>query len=153
MPDAHAGDRRGILATALLAVAVLLAWSGLRPYDRATWLMEVAPVLLVVPVLLVTYRRFPLTSLLYGLVFAPAAVLIVGGAYTYARVPVGFALADLLGTERNPYDKIGRCIQGFVPAIAVREIAGLGASVSLLLLSRLHDRQMRALGRRAAGGG
>jgi putative membrane protein len=105
----------------LLVVAALLL-SGLRPYDRTTWLMEVAPVLMAIPVLLLTHRRFPLTSLLFFLLCLHALVLIWGGAYTYARVPLGFWMQDLLGLSRNPYDKIGHFMQGFVPALLAREV-------------------------------
>jgi putative membrane protein len=114
--------RRGVLALAAGGLVLLLSASGLRPYDRLTWLLEVLPILLVLPALLVTYRTFPLTTLLYVLVFIHAVVLMVGGAYTYARVPLGFALARLFSLHRNPYDKIGHFAQGFVPAIAAREV-------------------------------
>lgn len=111
------------LPLALLAlVGLALAASALAPYDRATWWMEVAPVLIVAPVLLATHRRFPLTPLLQVLIAAHALVLIVGGTWTYARVPVGFWLQDVLALDRNPYDRIGHFMQGFVPAIAAREI-------------------------------
>ena len=105
-----------------VATIVLLALSGLRPYDRATWLLEVAPVLIVLPLLWYTRSRFPLTRLLYACIFVHAIVLMVGGAYTYARVPLGFAIQDALGLQRNPYDKIGHFAQGFVPALAAREV-------------------------------
>jgi len=84
--------------------------------------MEVAPVLIAAPILVATYRRFPLTGLLYTLICVHALVLILGGAYTYARVPLGFWLQDLLELERNPYDRIGHFMQGFVPAMVAREI-------------------------------
>jgi putative membrane protein len=105
----------GVVLLALLA-------SGVRPYDRATWLMEVAPVLIALPILWHTLERFPLTRLLYVLIAVHALVLIVGGAYTYARVPAGFWVRDLLGLDRNPYDKLGHFAQGFVPAMVAREI-------------------------------
>ncbi|MBT9497216.1 MAG: DUF2238 domain-containing protein [Zoogloea sp.] len=105
----------GLVGLALLA-------SAIAPYDRATWWMEVAPVLIVAPVLFATHQRFPLTSLLQTLIAAHALVLIVGGAWTYARVPFGFWLQDVLSLERNPYDRIGHFMQGCVPAIAAREI-------------------------------
>jgi putative membrane protein len=92
--------------------------------------MEVFPIILIVPLLMVTYRRFPLTTLLYVCVFVHAVILLVGGAYTYARVPLGFQLADLLGIHRNPYDKIGHFAQGFVPALAAREILIRGKYVA-----------------------
>jgi putative membrane protein len=122
-------DRRGLLLVLLGLVLVALVVSGIRPYDRGTWLLEVLPVLVVIPVLLFTRRSYPLTTLLYVLVCAHSLVLILGGAYTYARVPLGFALQDLLGFERNPYDRIGHLMQGFVPAIAVREILVRGRYV------------------------
>lgn len=101
---------------------VLLVISGYRPYDRATWLMEVAPILLAAPVLIWTWRRFPLSSLLYVLIFLHAVILLVGGAYTYARVPVGFWVQRALDLSRNPYDKLGHLAQGFVPALIAREL-------------------------------
>jgi len=194
-------------ATLGCAVLVALLWSGVAPYDRVTWLLEVAPIMIAAPVLIATRRRFPLTGLLYGLIAAHALVLVLGGAYTYARVPLGFWVRDLFGLHRNPYDRIGHFMQGFVPALAAREIllrrrfltsarmtgflsvcvvmaisafyelvewwsalalgqgadeflgtqgdpwdtqsdmffALIGATAALLLLSRLHDRQMRAM--------
>jgi len=103
-------------------LVVLLVLSGIRPFDRTTWALEVFPVFIALPVLWITYRRFPLTNLLYLLIFLHAIVLMIGGAYSYARVPLGFQIADLLHTSRNPYDKIGHFLQGFVPALIAREI-------------------------------
>ena len=114
--------RTSALVAASFIIVGLLALSGLRPYDRLTWALEVFPVLIALPVLWATYRRFPLTTLLYGCIFLHAMVLIVGGTYTYARVPLGAYLADLFDLSRNPYDKIGHFFQGFVPALAAREI-------------------------------
>lgn len=108
------------LGTAIIAIVLII--SGIKPYDRMTWLMEVIPVLIVMPVLFMSFKKFPLTNLLYGLIFLHAIVLIVGGAYTYARVPLGFEIADWFNLDRNPYDKIGHFMQGFVPAIVAREI-------------------------------
>jgi putative membrane protein len=199
------------LPLALLALTVvLLVVTGLRPYDRGTWLLEVFPVLIAAPILIATRRRFPLTTLLYVLIFLHATVLMVGGAYTYARVPFGFWMQEVLGADRNPYDKIGHFAQGFVPALVAREVfirndfvrgrgmtaflcvcvamavsafyelvewwaalalgqgadeflgtqgyvwdtqsdmfyALIGSVTALVLLSRLHDRQLQALGRR-----
>ena len=112
------------LLNAALGLIVLLALvvSGMAPYDRATWLLEVAPVLIAAPILLCSYRRFPLTQLLYVLIAAHALVLILGGAYTYARVPLGFWVQDLFALQRNPYDKLGHFMQGLVPALVAREI-------------------------------
>ncbi|WP_433848065.1 DUF2238 domain-containing protein [Acinetobacter proteolyticus] len=108
------------LGTAILAILLLI--SGIQPFDRITWWLEVIPVLIVVPLLFATYKAFPLSPLLYGLIFLHAIVLIVGGAYSYARVPLGFEMAQWFGLERNPYDKIGHFMQGFVPAMVAREI-------------------------------
>lgn len=100
----------------------LLALSGFHPKDRLTWWLEVAPCLLVAPLLVATYRRFPLTPLLYRLVLVHAAILVLGAHYTYAEVPAGDWVRDLLGLARNPYDRVGHLAQGFIPAIAAREI-------------------------------
>jgi putative membrane protein len=199
----------------LAAFALVLAWSGWAPHDRPTWLMEVAPALIALPVLLATHRRFPLTPLLYLLIAVHAAILCVGGKYTYAEVPAGFWVKALLGLSRNPYDRLGHLFQGFVPALVAREVllrtsplrrggwlftlvtsvalaisalyelvewlaavlmgqgadaflgtqgdpwdtqwdmfmALVGAIVSQLLLNRLHDRQIAALGGRLPGQG
>jgi putative membrane protein len=115
---------------ALTAVLAALVVSGIKPYDRITWWMEVAPVLIAAAVLVATYRRFPLTNILYFLISIHALVLIVGGAYSYARVPLGFWLQDLLHLERNPYDRIGHFMQGFVPAMIAREILLRGGFVA-----------------------
>jgi len=87
-------------------------------------------VLIGLPVLWATWRRFPLTTLLYVCIFLHAGVLMLGGAYTYARVPLGFQLAELLDLGRNPYDKIGHFMQGFVPALVAREILIRGRHVA-----------------------
>ena len=117
--------------TAGLAVLMLaaLAISGISPYERGTWWMEVAPVLVVLPILAATRRRFPLTDLLYVLTALHMLVLILGGAYTYARVPLGFTIQEALGLARNPYDRIGHFMQGFVPALAAREVLLRGGHV------------------------
>ena len=106
----------------LVVVAAALAWSAVGPYDRLTWFLEVAPVLIGVPLLLLTGRRFPLTTLLYVLLGVHALILIVGGHYTYARVPLGFWAADAFDWSRNHYDRLGHIAQGFIPAIVAREI-------------------------------
>lgn len=110
------------LVGASFVLLALLVWSGLAPYDRATWLMEVIPVMIALPVLWFTYGKHPLTTLLYVCIFLHACVLMMGGAFTYARVPLGFEIAELLDLQRNPYDKIGHFFQGFVPALVAREI-------------------------------
>ena len=188
----------------VVAAGVVLLWSGIAPHDRITWWLEVSPVLIGAPLLLATARRFPLTPLLYGLLLAHAVILMVGGHYTYARVPLGVWAQEVFGFARNHYDRLGHLAQGFVPAILAREIllrrtplvpggwlfllvvsvclafsafyemlewwtallggiaatdflgtqgdvwdtqwdlflAGVGAAAALLLLSRLHDRQL-----------
>ncbi|MFZ1641972.1 MAG: DUF2238 domain-containing protein [Candidatus Contendobacter sp.] len=122
-------QRSQALVLAAIALVALLAWSGAQPYDRPTWALEVFPVVIALPLLWATYRRFPLTTLLYGCLFLHALVLLLGGAYTYARVPLGFDLAELLGLTRNPYDKIGHFFQGLVPALVAREILVRGQYV------------------------
>jgi putative membrane protein len=197
----------------LLSLVLLLVWSGIRPHDRFTWLLEVFPVLLGVPILVWTYPRFRFTRLVYTLLWLHAIILMVGGHYTYAQVPLGFWIQDAFGFARNHYDRIGHFAQGFIPALLAREVfirtsplggsrwlpfvvvcfclafsafyeliefwtalasgeaatdflgtqgdpwdtqwdmqlALIGAIVSLLTLSRLHDRQLAALGvRRSA---
>ena len=98
---------------------LVLAWSAIEPYDRFTWLLEVAPALVGAALLMVTRRSFPLTALLYWLILAHCIVLFVGGHYTYAQVPL---FDGLFGAERNNYDKVGHFFQGFVPALLAREI-------------------------------
>jgi putative membrane protein len=127
--DLPAADNEEIAMTAarlrillLAAGLAILVWSGIGPRDRGTWLMEVTPALLALPILLATHRRFPLTSLLYVLVTVHAAILCVGGHYTYAEVPAGFWFRDLLGLSRNHYDRLGHLFQGLVPALIAREL-------------------------------
>ena len=109
-------------ALLLAAVALVLVWSGVGPTDRVTWLLEVAPVLLAAPILVATRKRFPLSDLALRLLALHALVLMVGGHWTYARVPLGFWAQDLFDLSRNPYDRLGHFAQGFVPAIVAREI-------------------------------
>jgi putative membrane protein len=101
---------------------IALAISGINPYDRFTWFMEIAPILIAVPILLATSTRFRFTALAYRLIFIHALILMIGGHYTYARVPLGFWVQDLLGLARNHYDRLGHLAQGFIPAILIREI-------------------------------
>ncbi|MFB9464006.1 DUF2238 domain-containing protein [Streptomyces cinereospinus] len=204
----QSGARRGRRLPLLLAGSVVaaLAVSAWEPHDRATWFLETVWVIAGLPLLFLTWRRFPMTGLLCCLLAAHALVLVVGGHYTYAQVPLGDWVRDTLGLERNPYDRFGHLMQGFVPAILVRELlvrtsplrgsrwlapltvcaclafsavfemlewaaaviggeaadaflatqgdvwdtqwdmfcALVGATASLLLLSRLHDRHLRA---------
>lgn len=116
---------RDAVCATLVLVALLV--SGLVPYDRATWLMEVAPAMIALPLIAATRQRYPLTTLLTVLIALHCLVLILGGTYTYARVPLGYWLQDVLSTARNPYDKIGHFMQGFVPAMIAREILLRGA--------------------------
>ena len=106
----------------LTVVAAALVVSRIGPYDPLTWFLEIVPILLIAPVLVLTYRTFPLTPLLYRLLFVHALILILGGHYTYARVPLGYWFQDLLDLSRNHYDRLGHLAQGFIPAILVREI-------------------------------
>ncbi|MFC8347550.1 DUF2238 domain-containing protein [Streptomyces sp. NPDC057280] len=193
-----------LLAGAVVVGMVLSAWA---PKDRTTWFLETVWVLVGLPLIVLAWRRFPLTGLLCCLLTVHAVVLMVGGHYTYAQVPLGNWLRDELGLERNPYDRFGHLMQGFVPAVLVRELlsrtsplrgsrwlapltvcaclafsavfemlewlaavvggqaadaflatqgdvwdtqwdmfcALVGATVSVLVLSRLHDRQLAAL--------
>ena len=108
--------------TLLVLGAILLALSAIHPYSMGTWWMEVAPIFIAVPILAATYRRFPLTPLVYTLILVHACILMLGGHYTYARVPLGFWMQNLLHFSRNPYDRVGHLAQGFVPAIIAREI-------------------------------
>lgn len=113
--------RREPVVLLALATAALI-WSGVAPYERGTWVMEVFPILLGAPILILTAARFPLTPLAYRLLFLHALILVVGGHYTYARVPLGFWVQDALGLARNHYDRLGHFAQGFVPAIVAREV-------------------------------
>jgi putative membrane protein len=191
----------------VLVFLLVLGWSAVGPHDRLTWWLEVAPALLGFVALVWTRKRFPLTTLVYTLILVHAVILIVGGHYTYAEVPLGDWVRDWLGSERNDYDKLGHMAQGFVPAMIARELllrlqvlqrrawltfivicvcltisafyellewwaallsgegataflgtqgyiwdtqsdmfwALVGAAAALLILSRLHDRQLKAL--------
>jgi len=97
-----------LLVLALAALAV----SAIHPHDRLTWMLEVFPFVIAVPILIGTWRRFPLTPLLYRLILAHVLILFVGGHYTYAEVPFGNWLRELLGLDRNPYDRIGHFARG-----------------------------------------
>ncbi|NNF51814.1 MAG: DUF2238 domain-containing protein [Gammaproteobacteria bacterium] len=111
------------LPLVLLAFTILaLAVSAIRPFDWLTWVMETAPVIIAIPLLLFTWNRFPLTPLLYVLIFVHALVLILGAHYSYARVPPGFWVQEWFDFERNHYDRLGHIAQGFIPAILAREI-------------------------------
>jgi putative membrane protein len=129
--------RERTLVIFLIIICGLLVATAVSPYDRATWVMEVAPVLIAVPILVLTHREFPLTPLLYFLIFLHAIILITGGAYTYARVPLGFWVQDLFSLGRNNYDRLGHFFQGLVPALVAREI--------LIRLGYVTNRRIAAL--------
>jgi putative membrane protein len=106
----------------LAIVAACLVVSGIQPYDRLTWLLEVSWVLVGIPLAVLTSRGWPLTTLLYRLLALHAIILIIGGYYTYERVPLGRWFQQWTGAERNDYDRLGHFFQGFVPAILAREV-------------------------------
>jgi putative membrane protein len=203
---AGVGTSRGMQLAWAATFMTVLAWSAVGPKDYPTWVVEVLPAVLGAGVLWYTRSRYPLTTLLYGLILVHSIVLIVGGHYTYAEVPLFDWIRDTFGHTRNNYDKVGHFLQGFVPALIAREItirntvfstaawrnffivglcmgisafyeliewgaallseeasesflgtqgyvwdtqsdmawAMLGAILALLLLGRLHDRQLRA---------
>ena len=107
----------------LIVVSAFFVWSAIEPHDtRLTWVLETLPFMIALPVLLFTCRRFPLTNLTYTLIALHAMILMLGAHYSYAKVPLGFWMEDWFGWTRNNYDKIGHLLQGFGPAIYVREI-------------------------------
>ena len=109
--------------TALLVLlGAVFVWSAIRPHDYFTWILETFPAIIGFVILAATYRRFPLTPLAYTLLMIHAAILMLGGHYTYAEVPLGYWMRDVLHTARNDYDRLGHFAQGFVPAIVAREI-------------------------------
>jgi putative membrane protein len=108
--------------TLLVLFILALLWSVIRPLELFTWFLEVFPALIGAALMIATRRRFPLTPLVTILLFLHALILIVGGHYTYAQVPLGFWMRDAFGFARNHYDRIGHFAQGFVPAILAREI-------------------------------
>jgi len=114
-------DRRyyAFLLTLLGAVSV---WSAIQPHDRFTWYLEVFPVMIALPILLFTYKRFPFSRLAYALMLVHAIILLIGGHYTYAEMPLFNWLRDVNGWDRNYYDRLGHVAQGFIPAIVAREI-------------------------------
>jgi len=120
---------RALVAATVLLMAGLVA-SGIHPHDRTTWFLEVVPVMIGLVLMWATWGRFPLTTLLYVLIVIHGFVLMLGGAYTYARVPLGFTIQEVFGLSRNPYDKIGHFMQGFVPAVLAREILLRGGYVA-----------------------
>lgn len=105
-------------AFGFFVIAAVFVWSSINPFEMNTWFMEVVPVLIALPILFFSYKKFPLTNLLYVLIVLHAIILMVGGHYTYARVP----FFDMLWEGRNNYDKLGHFVQGFVPAMVMREL-------------------------------
>jgi len=108
--------------TLLTIVAVVFVWSGINPHDRFTWVLEVFPVIIGLPALMYVYPRFRFTPMVYTLIALHAVILMVGGRYTYAEVPLGFQMQEWFGFARNHYDRIGHFAQGFVPAMVAREV-------------------------------
>jgi putative membrane protein len=104
------------------SMVVLLVWSGIHPHDRFTWWLEVAPIFIGVPALILLYPRLRLTPLVYTLIWIHCGILMLGGHYTYAQVPLGFWMEQWFGFTRNHYDRIGHFAQGFIPAMLAREI-------------------------------
>ncbi len=109
-------------AVLLALTGVALVISGIGPEDRLTWIMEILPVLIAAPILIITARAFPLTPLCYRLIFIHALILILGGHYTYAKVPLGLWAQEAFDLARNHYDRVGHLAQGFIPAIITREV-------------------------------
>ncbi|MEU6443812.1 DUF2238 domain-containing protein [Streptomyces sp. NPDC047046] len=121
-PEASPSSRRRLPAVLAVAVSAALVVSRFGAADPTTWLLETVWVMVGLPLAILTRRRFPLSGLLCGLLAAHALVLVVGGHSTYAEVPAGDWVRDLLGWDRNPYDRLGHFAQGFVPAVLVREL-------------------------------
>jgi putative membrane protein len=113
---------RGYYALLLAILGAVSVWSAIEPHDRFTWFLEVFPVMIALPLLLFTYKRFPFSRLAYGLMLVHAIILLIGGHYTYAEMPLFNWLRDVNGWDRNYYDRLGHVAQGFIPAIVAREI-------------------------------
>ena len=114
-------DRR-YYALLLTLLGTVSLWSAIQPHDRFTWYLEVFPVMIALPILLLTYKRFPFSRLAYALMLVHAIILLIGGHYTYAEMPLFSWLRDINGWDRNYYDRLGHVAQGFIPAIVAREI-------------------------------
>ncbi|WP_242972906.1 DUF2238 domain-containing protein [Anaeromicrobium sediminis] len=106
----------------LITTIIMLILSGINPYERSTWFLEIAPVLIALPILIYTYNKFRLTDLTYTLIWIHCIILMVGGHYTYAKVPLFDYIRDYFGLVRNYYDRLGHIAQGFIPAIIAREL-------------------------------
>ena len=112
---------RNSIIWAAIFLAVML-WSAYEPFDTTIWVLEAAPAIIGVAILLFTRKRFPLTTLTYVLILIHCIILMVGGHYTYAEVPIGDWVRETFDQSRNNYDKLGHFVQGFIPAIIAREI-------------------------------
>src|SRR5262245_28980469 len=106
----------------LIVFFAVLIWSGIQPYDRFTWMLEVLPAVGALVLLVITYRRFEFTTMVYFLILIHSIILMIGGKYTYAEVPLFSWLRDTYGLARNSYDGVGHFAQGFIPAMVAREI-------------------------------
>ncbi|WP_319371816.1 DUF2238 domain-containing protein [uncultured Ilyobacter sp.] len=115
-------SREKINVFQLIVFFIVLVWSGIRPYDTFTWMLEVAPAVIGVIIVVATYRKFPLTQLTCWLILIHAVILVIGGHYTYARVPFFNWIKEIFELERNNYDKLGHFVQGLTPAMIAREI-------------------------------
>jgi putative membrane protein len=115
-------NRQQYLSSLFVLVTIFFIWSAIHPHDYFTWFLEVFPVLIAIPLLVMTYSKFPLTNLVYGLIAAHMLILLVGGHYTYAEMPLFSWLRDYYSWDRNYYDRLGHVAQGFVPAMIAREI-------------------------------
>ncbi len=115
-------NRKLFLSGLCLIGFFALLWSAIRPHDYFTWFLEVFPIFIALPILILTHKKFPLTRLLYALILMHMMILMVGGHYTYAEVPLFNWLRDMFDLGRNYYDRVGHFVQGFVPAMVAREI-------------------------------
>lgn len=115
-------QHRRSLGWILAAFFAVLAWSAYRPHDYFTWFLEIVPALIALAVLAITYRRFQFTTLVYTFILIHAVILMVGGHYTYAEVPIGNWVRDAFHLGRNHFDRLGHFMQGFVPALVAREV-------------------------------
>lgn len=122
LSEARSRPRPSLPTALAVGVTAVLALSAWNPHDRTTWFLETVWVVVGLPLLVLVWRRFPLTPLLCCLLAVHAVVLMVGGHYTYAEVPLGDWVRDAFGLDRNPYDRLGHLMQGFVPAVLVREL-------------------------------
>ena len=112
-----------VLAVSWVVVfAIAFIWSGIGPKDTVTWMLEVAPAVAAAAILVATRRQFPLTRLAYVLILVHCVILMIGGHYTYAQVPIGDWFSNFFDPPRNNYDKLGHLAQGFIPAIVAREV-------------------------------